>query len=719
MNQSFIPYPSSMPLRGDVKIVPLLREAARRARVALSLRRERATFARGAMSISAPRLSAEFARLSPEELLAHFRSRERPRFPVGFEIDAEELSRLAREKFPRESEELIARARKIVEENCWSLLGCGEFEFGEEIDWLRDPLTGTRWSNEFHADVKLSRSDGSDVRVLWELNRLGHLVTLAQGYALTSDERLAERFFSDVESWRAQNPLGLGANWASAMEVALRAVNLLAAFRPFLRSPHVNAQRLASLLAMLDEHGTFIRTHLEFSHLATSNHYLSNVVALFWLGTLLPELVGARAWREFGLRETLREMRKQVLDDGAHYESSTGYHRFAAELFLYTSLLCRANGVELPTRFTQRARAMLEYVRDYLKPTLRAPLVGDTDNSRFLPLAPRAADEHAYLLGVGAALEHDHLLKMEDDAPFELLWLTGTKGLESYESLTHDPATRSQLTSSARPAAGVHVLRHDDLYLLMSACGAGLKGRGSHAHNDALSLEVSACGSDFIVDPGTYVYTRDLHARGQFRSTAWHSTVEIDGTEQNTTDERTPFRIGDEARPRLLHFTKAKDQDTVSAEHHGYERLSRPVTHARTVTLDKRARLFLVEDSFTGAGLHTFRFFFHAGRGIAPSVRARGAELYDERNGARLLFVSYGMDSEPTVEPRFTSRDYGERVASQSLCWTLDARAPLKVAWTLVPIRADEDEGERLKMVERLMKSEGPSFGLDAPAPSP
>jgi hypothetical protein len=707
-----------MPFRGEVSVVALARETARRARLALALRRERKMIMRGAYVVSAPRLSAEFARLSSEELLAHFRSRNRPRFPAGFEIDAEELSRLAREKFPRETEELIARARKVTEENRWSLVGCGEFDFGARVDWLRDPLAGARWSREFHADVKLSRDDGSDVRVLWELNRLGHLVTLAQAYALTSDERLAEKFFADVESWRAQNPLGQGANWASAMEVALRAVNLLAAFRLFLRSPSLNAKRLVSLLAMFDEHGVFISAHLEFSHLATSNHYLSNVVGLFWLGTLVPELEAARAWREFGLRETLRELDKQVLEDGAHYESSTGYHRFAVELFLYTSLLCRANDIELPPRFTTRVRAMLEYTRDYLKPTRRAPLVGDADNSRLLSLTLRAADEHAYLVGVGAALNRDHLMKVEDAAPFELLWLMGAEGLESYESLTIDRAFRSQPTSSARPVAGVHVLRHDDLYLLMSTSGAGLKGRGSHAHNDALSLEVSACGSDFIVDPGTYVYTRDLRARGQFRSTAWHSTVEIDGTEQNTTDEVAPFRIGGEARPCLLYFTKSAERDIARAKHHGYERLSRPVTHARSVTLDKRARLFIVEDYFAGAGSHVFRFFFHAGRGITARVREGFAELYDARNDARLLVVAFDVNTEPTIEPRSTSRDYGERVASQSLCWTLDARAPLKVAWALVPVGADEDEGERLKMLDQLMKSEGQLFRCDAPIPN-
>src|SRR3712207_6914025 len=37
-----------------------------------------------------------------------------------------------------------------------------------------------------------------------------------------------------------------------------------------------------------------------------------------------------------------------------------------------------------------------------------------------------------------------------------------------------------------------------------NAGGAGLKGRGAHGHNDALSIEVSACGVSFVRDPGTY-----------------------------------------------------------------------------------------------------------------------------------------------------------------------------------------------------------------------
>jgi hypothetical protein len=70
--------------------------------------------------------------------------------------------------------------------------------------------------------------------------------------------------------------------------------------------------------------------------------------------------------------------------------------------------------------------------------------------------------------------------------------------------------------------------------------------------------------------------------------------------------------------------------------------------------------------------------------------------LYDAANGARLFVVALDIDAKPAVEARSTSRDYGERAASQSLCWTLSGSAPLRVAWALVPVGAGEDAGGRL-----------------------
>ena len=110
---------------------------------------------------------------------------------------------------------------------------------------------------------------------------------------------------------------------------------------------------------------------------------------------------------------------------------------------------------------------------------------------------------------------------------------------------------------------------------MFNASGTGINGRGSHGHNDALSIEVSAFGRPFIVDPGTYVYTSDLHQRHLFRSTAYHSTVQIDDAEQNQTNEQTPFVIGDEAHPQFLFANSTGvGLEILTAEHYGYRRLA-------------------------------------------------------------------------------------------------------------------------------------------------
>ncbi|MDT5295314.1 MAG: hypothetical protein QOJ76_2194 [Acidobacteriota bacterium] len=750
-------------LRGRVSLRAALLETGRRVVVVLRRRLERASPSGRAEGYAATtaRLASVFARMSGAELSAHFRERATPHFFAGFDaaegegFDATEVARFdavenegGRGRLAEKSGGLIEDARAVVEHRL-PLLGYGTRELGATVDWLREPVSGVRWPLEYHGDVVLARGDGSDVRVLWELNRLGHLLTLGRAFAATSDEAWAEEFFAQVDSWRAQNPVGFGPNWACAMEVALRAMNLLAAFRLLRRSRALNEERLSTLLALLDAHGRHIRRNLEFSYIANGNHYLSDVAGLVWLGVCLPELRAAEGWRAFGLRELMRELDAQVLPDGADCEASTGYHRFVTELFLYSFILCRANGIRVAERHRQRLRSMLEYVRAYLRPDGRAPLVGDTDGGQVLPLVRRGADDHAYLLAVGAALFHEPRFKILEDAPEEIFWLLGPEGVRVYaelETAGTQPATPAAI-SAAFERAGTCVLREGDLYLLLTASGAGLGGRGAHGHNDALSLEVSACGVNFLADPGTYVYTSDTRARQLFRSTGYHSTVEVDGTEQNTTFEDAPFFIGDEARPRLLSFASGDERDTASAEHHGYERLpAGPVTHRRAVMFDKRERYWLVEDSLTGAGSHDFRFIFHAAPGhevrilngpgaeirdnssvgirdisaveihegsavenherSAVEIRHGSAvEIVDGATGARLVVASLeGSDALEgvTLEARLSSREYGSKVETVAAVWTLRASAPACARWLLLPVCAGEDASARLELLTRL-----------------
>ena len=599
-------------VRGEVKLTTVAREALRRTVASVNERKERA----GQFDNEPLALKSSFARLSDAALLAHFQG----------EREVELF-----DEFPTATDESIAAANRIVDNHCWPLLGFGERSFGQQIQWTRDPLSNYIWPLDYHRDIKLVRSDGSDVRVLWELNRLGYFLTLASAYSTTKDDRYATEFSTQLKTWIEQNPYGRGPNWTCAMEVALRAMNLLAAFETFRHSPNLDAASLRSFLQLLQQHGNYIQRNLEFSYIATSNHYLSDVVGLTWLGLLLPELREAEEWLEFGSREMLREMDKQVLPDGVDFEASTGYHRFVTELFLYTFWLCRSNGVKIEEQYWTKLKQMLLYVRAYLRPDGFAPLIGDTDSGQVLPFVPRRADDHAYLLQIGATVFDDPSL-----------------------------ADTQHLTSQAFPDAGTYIMRDGDLYLCFNTSGAGINGRGSHGHNDALSIEVSAGGRALIIDPGTYVYSADLEKRHLFRSTAYHSTVQIDGLEQNTIDVQTPFVIGNEARPRVLEWKTDADSDKVVAEHYGY-----PVVHRRTVIFNKRERFWLIDDEFFGEGEHLYEARFH----LAP--------------GATGLVVSLlNHDVEPVLESQPVSRDYGHMSDAVSMCWRISGR-PGKLSWKL------------------------------------
>jgi uncharacterized heparinase superfamily protein len=215
-------------------------------------------------------------------------------------------------------------------------------------------------------------------------------------------------------------------------------------------------------------------------------------------------------------------------------------------------------------------------------------------------------------------------------------------------------------------------MRDRDLYLCFNASDAGINGRGSHGHNDALSIEISAGGRAFIVDPGTYVYSADLAKRHEFRSTAYHSTVQIDGREQNTIDRNMPFVIGNEARPRVLEWKTNDEFDKVVAEHYGYA----PLTHRRTVVFNKGAREWLIDDEFFGEGEHVYEVRFHFAPGLNVSVRGAAVEAQG------LVVSSLSSEVEPTLETQPVSRDYGECRDAVSACWRISGR-PGKLSWQI------------------------------------
>jgi hypothetical protein len=493
-------------------------------------------------------------------------------------------------------------------------------KLGRYIDWHRDPVTG----RELDRHARELFPDGVDPKPAWELARAAHLCELGAAARLQPSllpEAQAE-LRATIASFLDATTVGQGIHYASPLEVGLRAIHWLAALelvggaRSFSRS---FAERLAARL-LADAH--FLAAHLEDTGVVPANHLLGDHVGLWILGLALEGAAGARRWQALGARGIEREAARQVGPDGAHFEASTPYHRFALELMLVADLYARAADRTLAVAET--LHRMFLFVRGYLGPDGCEPAFGDGDDARLLPLVPRPARRHDYLLPVGAALFGDPELRPPHTGPSEeALWLLGPGALDVWRWLPSTPPASSQ----SFPTGGVHVLRSARWQAELRAGSYGQHGVGGHAHNDQLSFVAWLDGAPLVVDAGTGCYAADMVLRDAFRGTAAHSTVTIDGAEQSPILDGRPFALLDRARGRRVLLEDVAARAVVVAEHDGYQRLRTPLRHRRRMTLRRDLELLVIEDELDGRGEVAVALRFHLLSPARPLVEADRVRL--------------------------------------------------------------------------------------------
>jgi len=513
---------------------------------------------------------------------------------------------------------VIADAETICRHE-FRLLGDKWSYMGEQIDWHIDPLSGYRWPKQFAFHLKAIRTgpDGSDVKWPWELSRMQHLPTLGKAYKLTQNERYACEIVDQITHWLNENPCPYGVNWLCAMDVAIRVVNIAWAYRFIRRSGLISTDFQNRLAVAITQHAQFILYYLEQSigdggSIANGNHYLANIVGLLHLGLMCPELKMAQTWRCIGLRALVEEMDRQVHPDGFDYEASIPYHRLVLELFLAGALICRVNGVALPQPFWNRLERMFEAILCVTRPDGKVPQVGDADDGRLYILSDYGHWDRRdcrYLLSIGAVLFQRRDMKAwAGGFAEEAFWLLGPIGMAHFAALEGDDST---LDSKAFPDAGWYVMRQEDCYLLACCGNLQAAGTNAHKHNDLLSFELHLRGKPLIVDPGSYVYTRDAEGRNLFRSTRYHNTVVIDAQEQNRFATDRLFEMSNDARVIVHQWSSHADADSLVAEHTGFDRLPNPVRHQRTFRFDKRDVTWEITDVLCGQGRHTADWYFH------------------------------------------------------------------------------------------------------------
>jgi hypothetical protein len=633
------------------------------------------------------------------DLLAHFHDRVSPNIFQGLR-DLQGTGEIYAEYFPGSIEETILSANSACEHS-FAFFGRKHKYTEREIDWHYDSTIDYRWPQVHYSEISIGQAKaGADIKIPWELARLQHFVTLGQVYSLTNDEHYAVEFSNQVLSFARQNPPEIGIHWLSPMEVALRAISLSLGFQLFRRSQNLDIETLKAVLKLLLSHGLFIEQNLEFSHRITSNHYLSDLVGLLFIGLLFPEFKQSAHWAEFARTELLKEMDKQIYKDGVDWEASIGYHAFVLELYLYSFLLCKENNVEIENRYWIKLKGMFEFVRAYLKPDGTAPIIGDWDDGRVILWHRRPAFDHFYLLSVAAVLFEDERFKLSGQPSEECLWLFGTHGWETFESLS---MSEEEQHSKAFSEGGVYIQREGNLYAIIDCGEIGINGHGSHGHNDLLSLELYYRDHTFLVDGGSYIYTGDPEARNEFRSTAFHNTVMIDGVEINEIYPGQLFVLGNQARPKVNRWESNEEYDLLDAEHNGYLRLSQGVIHRREIRFNKIEGYWLITDHLNGEGEHQFNFFFNFDLGLGLElVEGTRAVATDEEAGVSLAIVPLDANGlQAKLVERYVSKGYGQRAKSWGVEYSLRANAPIEKRFLIAPC-SDGDLTDVYELIDSL-----------------
>ena len=634
-----------------------------------------------------PAVKANFlsALPDPANWLAGLRSSPRL-FPA---VSAQAIAHL-HEEMPEQADAAIKAAERVLRHE-FNLLGSGSYQPADTerttgnrylpIDWNLDPVSGLRFPSGIHYknwDLWKMRPGMADVKLPWELARCQHWPPLAQAWLLTGDARFAEEIFAERADFDEANPIGYGIHWTCTMDIAIRAANWALALEMVRAYPLPEEVWIAAYRSLF-EHGQFIRSNLEDKYEVTSNHFLSNVIGLFYLARVFQESQEANEWEKFSRNAIEREMQIQILPDGADFESSVPYHRLVAELFLGAVRVADQSGKPFNPQLRARLQDMVEFLLGVLRPDGLMPQLGDADDGRlhvFTDYGTWKPQDARHLLASASHVlgnaEWRHYCGVQGQ--WEAFWWSGGTDLDGFRADPIPALERHFLD------AGIAIHRSPQAYLAITNGIVGTKGFGNHKHNDLLSFEYHPDGIPLVVDPGSYVYTSDLAARNVFRSTAYHNTLMIDGTEQNETNPEWIFRLFEKASPETLEYRTTDEAFIYRGRHIGYTRLEHPVVHERSFELARNKSTLSITDHLEGSGPHKLGWHFHLAPAVEVILEAGEIRLFQKEAGVHWrLTVSAGITV--NCSQAWYSPSYGIRIPCQAIDLEAEIVLPSDAFW--------------------------------------
>lgn len=531
-------------------------------------------------------------------------------------------------RLPAEACKAVITAADEVLAGRWTILAVARDDM-EDPDWFFDPITGVRAPSSsycFSIDHRSEKVSGN-IKQVWELSRLQHTTVLAAAFALSGDDRYAQRTARHLRSWWEKNLFLSGVHWTSGIELGMRLITWVWVRRLLDGWPGVTDlfENNDVALRQISWHQRYL-ARFRSRGSSANNHVIAEAAGQLVASVCFDWFADSETWFQ-GARAVLEEeLMKNTFPSGVNREMAFEYHTFVAELGLLAAVEADRAGRPLSKAVWQTLCAMLDVLAATVDVRLQPPRQGDGDDGRGLLLGPALNNRCESLLALGAEL-FGALPWWPECSP------DVASILISSLSQRHAGLERRLRRPCHFGDAGLTIMRtaRRDKPEIWCRCDSGPHGFlaiAAHAHADALSVEVRYDGTEVLADPGTYCYHGQAAWRRYFLSTLGHNTVEVANQDQSVSGGPTLWSRHANSRLLALRLGEDGEARTWLADHDGYDRLDPPAHHRRRVTLVEEERCVKIVDVIETMGDYSVRVAFHLGPDIhAEPIRGHRVEL--------------------------------------------------------------------------------------------
>lgn len=378
------------------------------------------------------------------------------------------------------------------------------FSLDYRKDWLKDPISGKAWPSGIYANEAAFEASGyGDVKYVLELNKLNMLVDVALAYSITKDIKYINFIGTALSGWKnIVLPERSVAN-RIVMDIAYRAINLVGVC-VLCRDNDLFVKNIQpQILGILKHHESYMWDRLSsrwFKSQNDNNHNVGELVGIIITQMWLSYMIGVsyKTKHKTELRYLNDVLDKIVAQSGGYLEQSGNYAKVVCEFLMAFEILSPILHLEDSKQLRRYSNSRyLQRLSKYLCNISYNDVIdnfGDNDGASVLP----AFEKNIYSI--------KHIIDYTE---------------QNQEN--RDYSDVSQWIYNSKNTDMLHVFMRAGRFAYY------VEGAYIHAHNDLLSVILSAKGSPVFIDKGCLFYNSGISIKEEYTSYKAHNSVTIDG----------------------------------------------------------------------------------------------------------------------------------------------------------------------------------------------